>query len=799
MFSNYLKIAWRSILKQRGYALLNIAGLVCGLASCLLMVLYVHDEFGFDRFHARGERIYRVPSEFNFNNRVSHSPYTSMALATHLATDVPEIESVIRIKRLGGPVTIVRGKEAFYEERFLFADPTFFTVFSFPLMEGTPGEVLHEPFTVVLTKKLAGKYFYDTNPIGEMIEMHWGDTSALFRVVGIARDVQANSSVQFDLVASLSSALQTTSKGEQENWLGVSSLCFVELRSGAEAGALHAKLSRIVTDHAGEKAFYKPYLQPLTDIHLNRLGLGVPAESDVRYVYIFGALAAVLLIIACMNYTNLATARAATRLREIGVRKVLGAARKEIATQFLIESVLSSLIAFSLSMIVVELLLPAFNALVEKSIELQVSKDPVLIGGLLLIGLLTGVLSGYYPALFLSRFQPIGVLQPSIKGVSSQGTLRRVLVVTQFTASIALVVGTIVIQQQLNFIREKKLGFDREQVVVVPFRELAVVSRAARLEKELAKLSGVLSTALGSPLPAKDVSRNGIRLPGDGGDGATMMPSIAVDFQTVSVLGLDLKEGRWFSEARPSDERDGFVINEAAARALGLSEPVGTPLQRNEQKGIIIGMVGDFHFRPLHHPIEPVVFYIDKGRSPFWMYLYTNIMVKVRPNAMEHTLSEMEIVWKNVYPDKPFEFSFLDENIQEMYGVEQRFGSLFTGFAFIAVATACLGLFGLAAFDSERRTKEIGVRKVLGASVNGIVILLSREFLLLVVLADLIALPLSHGVMGLWLREFAYRIEIGPEIFLVATCMAIVIAMTTVSIQAIRAGLANPVEALRYE
>ncbi len=804
MFKNYLIVALRHLRRGRAFTFINVAGLALGLASCLLILLYVQDELSYDRHHEKADRIFRVTQEEVI---ATPSPLARTLIATY-----PSVAGYTRILPSLGDVLIkdTKQQKEFYESRFNWADSTIFDVFTFPLVIGDPRRVLTEPSTVVITEAIAEKYFGDDDPIGKRLILDIG-FQAEFEVSGVMETPPQSGHFRPDFLASMAT-FDDYGMLDPDDWSHSYHHTYLLLDRPAAAEALQAALPDFIKERSGEDGTgYR--LQPITDIHLRSKMRGEREPSgSLATVYSFSAIALLILLIACINFTNLATARSAHRAREIGMRKTLGAHRGSLVAQFLGESVLLTLIALALALPMVAFLLPVFNTLADKTLTLATLNIPLVLLFLAGLTVLVGVVAGSYPAFFLARFMPYDTLRGSLRPGASGLSVRKVLVVGQFAVGIVLIIGTMVIYNQLQFVRTKNLGFQKERMAVVSARMYGHAVAPVPFESiagEFATHPDVLQVAVTSDVPGSNPRQASFLLEGmtdlDDLD-ITTWNLFGVDYDFIETLSIEMIDGRSFSRDVPSDENDAFVINEAALRAardlLGADwMPVGKELDRYTRAqtewvlgkpGRIIGVVRDFHYQSLHHQIAPLVMQLNpRTRDHFLVRLQAADL----PGALEH----LETTWNAFLPDRPFEYFFLDASFDRLYRAEQRAATLLGIFTVLSLVIACLGLFGLAAFTAEQRTKEIGVRKVLGASLTDIVVLLSKGFAALVLVAFVVAVPLAYFVIGRWLQNFAYRIEISWPIFLMAGLAALAIALLTIGYQAIKAGLADPVESLRYE
>ncbi len=798
MLKSYLKIALRILRRYKAYSFINIAGLAVGMAGCLLILAYVRNELSYDRYHKNAGRIYRVVEELNIFGKKSHMAITPAPFGPAMETEFKEVIKAVRFVRAsssGNKILIRCGNENYYERDWFFVDDSVFEVFSFPLVQGDPKTALKDPNAVVITEDIAKKYFGADDPLGKILTVQDRYGQSDFKITGVLRNIRKNSHFRFDFLASFIT-FENQFKNWLQNWFNHMYYTYLLLEKGTDPGELETKFPEMLLKHAGKMAqlALKPHLQPLTSIHLHsHLESEIEANSDIVYVYVFSAIAIFILIIACINFMNLATARSAYRAREVGLRKVVGARRSQLVKQFLGESVLFSLIALPLAVVMMELLLTPFGALMGKKLDFNYGDNWLIILALIGITLFVGFVSGIYPALFLSGFQPIKILKGTLSSGSKNANLRQGLIVFQFAISIALIISVGVIRNQVNYIRTKNLGFDKEHVVVLPLREKEMRAKYEAIRNEFMKSSRVLNVSASSGIPGRIVHYWYLRAEGiqDLKKELTMW-ILMVDHNFVKTLGMDVVEGRDFSVDFETDEKEAIILNESAVKKLGWESPLGKNIKTENKDGYVIGVVKDFHYQPLYQRIEPLVLYISPG---FFEY----VLVRIAPDNVPAALDFLKEKWRELAPHRPFEYFFLDSDFDSLYRSEERTGKLVGCFTVLAVFVSCLGLSGLASFTAEQRTKEIGIRKVLGASVAGIVALLSKEFTRWVLVANIIAWPGAYWVMSRWLQNFAYRTSFGIGIFFLSALIAFVIALTAVSYQAVKAAIANPVEALRYE
>lgn len=800
MISNYLKIAFRNLVRHKGYSFLNIAGLALGMACSMLIVLYVRFEMSFDRFHENSDRIYRVIKKEPGNEFLGSNVFmvTQFPLGESLKKDFPEVEEFATLQTWRNSMFQVEGGTAF-EQSLLWATPSFFEVFSYEFLSGDSRTALAEPFTAVITQKLAQKVFGADDPMGKV--MRFNNKYDLI-VRGVLRDVPENSHIQFDVVTSSETYLATTKNPEQfrGNWSNSSYYNYFVMREGASVSALEAKLPEFVQRYMGklfeEWGRTQPtelIIQPLVDIHLfSRGNFDIGQNNDIKNIYVLSAIALVLLLTACINYMNLATARASLRAKEVGVRKVVGAQQSQLMKQFLGESLFFTMIGALVAVILVELLLPFFSNLVDREFDRSITSSIGFFAAFIAVAFLVGIVSGAYPAMILASFRPVFVLKGAT-GAGRKTRLRNILVVAQFAASVTLIISTIVILRQLDYIRSKEPGYQRQNVVVLSLRDGEMRKSVKAIQERLLQHPGILSTTSSSSLPTNIGSQTGLDWTARDGQEPLRAYQCQVDYSFLETFKIELVEGRNFSPDHPSDTTQAFLINETFKKAMGWEIAVGQQFGRGDNPtGKVIGVMKDFHLHSLHQPIHPLFMELA-GQSMF------NLSIRIRPENIPETLGHIGRVWGEFSKSYAFEYTFLDEEFNRLYKSETRMGAIVSSFASLSILIACLGLFGLAAFVIEQRRKEIGIRKVLGATMPNIVVLLSREFLRLVVIANILAWPLGYYIMDAWLQDFAYRVPVGFDLFILSMVIAVAIAFITVSYQSIRASISNPVEALRYE
>jgi putative ABC transport system permease protein len=787
MFKNYIKVAVRNTLKHRGYSFINVTGLAIGMACCVVLFLYIQNELSYDRFHENSDRIYRVITQSESNGQVKRFATTSAPLGPALQSDFPEVRQTARI---GNNVFKILYQGRRYYERLFYADPQIFDVFSFPLIAGDSRTALSQPHSLVISEKAAKKYFGDDDPVGKILNIeNWND----FRITGVMRDIPSNSHLQFDFLAHFTDFVSRNLR----QW-GVSNYyTYALLSKGFSPSEFERKIPDFVEKYRGKEirdVYRVRYvLQALTRIHLHsHLLLEISPNNDINNVAVFVLVAVLILLIACFNYLNLSTARYTLRAKEIGMRKVIGAKRIQIISQFMGETLILSWIAVCLALVLIELFLPVFNSIAGSELKAGYFQNPVLILFLIGIVLLVNLISGIYPAHKISTFQPTRALKGNIREGVKTPTMRKILVVGQFAVSGIFLITTAVLFRQLNYVKNAELGFDKEHVVMIPIKEVEILKKRKILKQEFLKNPGVLSACASSFFPGRKMWYQSYWYEG-AQDRGGMIHWIAVDPDFLETFGIELLSGRNFAEDLPADSHGANLINEAAAKKIGWALPIGKQFEIiGIGKGSIIGVVKDFHFFSLHQQIEPLALAIYPEGYEFFS-------VRIRPDSVSKTLAYLGDTWKKFAEEQPFEYSFLDQDYDKLYVTESRLVKIFGSTVLLSVLIACLGLFGLASFTIERRTKEIGIRKVLGAPVANLFLLLSKEFAYCVLTANLISWPVGYFFMTRWLRNFAYRTDIGLFPFLQAAFLALVIGLFTISYQTIKTALANPAEVLRYE
>ena len=794
MIKNYFKIAFRNLWRHKGFSIINIVGLAVGMTACFLIFMYVKFELSYDKFNQNFGQIYRLNTDIKTPSDVLHWSSASPPMGPAIQADYPEVKANARL--FGASFLVESNNEKFQENNISFADPAIFRIFSFPFVQGDPERALREPFSIVLTETIAKKYFGNDNALGKILRLN---AKQPVTVTGVVKDVPLNSHFSFDMLIS-SSTMEKMKLIDMSEWGNFSNNTYLLIPDENAASKLQAKLPAFLLKHISEdkrrKGYnFKLFVEPLKEVYMDTFR-GAPVNGSVSNVYIFSIVAIFILLIACINFINLTTARATERAKEVGIRKVIGAEKGQLTAQFLGESVIICMISFIFSVLLSMLLLPLFNQLAGKIISHNIIEHGYILI-LLLTAIIIGFLAGIYPALVLTKFSISTVLKgrfnSSVKGI----VLRKGLVVVQFTISIVLIVGTIIVYNQLNYMRNQSLGFQKDQMMILDFNGDSVArSRSESIKHELKQIPGVLSASGSGTTPGNGnsvayteaESKSGSLIP-------INMNFYEVDYDFIPQYDIKMIAGRAFSTAFATDSTKAFIINETAVKNLGYAsskDAIGKKITQWGRIGTIIGVAQDFHFESLQQNVKALSMRINASNSNVFT-------LKLKGGNIPHTIAAITNKWKMLVPERPLTYYFLDQNFNKQYATEDRFGKLFMYFAVLAIMISCLGLLGLASYSTLQRTREIGIRKVLGATVPGIVNMLSKEFLYLVIIAAIIAFPLAWFGMHNWLKDFAYRINIGWWVFAVAGIIALMIAITTVSFQAIRAALANPVKSLRSE
>jgi ABC-type antimicrobial peptide transport system permease subunit len=790
MFKNYLIVAVRNIRRHKVYSFINLTGLAVGMACTVLILLWIQDELSYDRFHENADDIYRVIQNINFADHSTTWAITQGPLGPSLTKDFAEIINYTRTK----PIEFITlsYKEKTFDETILLADGSIFEMFSFPLLNGDPRTALANPHSIVFAEEMTEKYFGDENPVGKTISVKiYGRGSYQFIVTGVLRKVPRNSSLKPQIIIPFTFGKELGATVDR--WNNSFTNTFIQLQKNSFYQEVVSKISGYLFDKPTTEKDSRLDLQPLKKIHLYSDYDFDGPHGDISQVVILSSVAALILLLACINYMNLATARAAGRAREVGIRKVIGGIKADIIKQFFGESILLAMLALLLAIMLVDLLLPVYNSMVDKELSMPfLSSFPMTID-LLLIALFTGIVSGSYPALFISGFEPVKILRGALGSGARDSNFRKILIIVQFSLTILLIICAAVVSSQISYLQDKRLGYDRESMLLVSLRG-KVRKQFSSVKNELLKHSNIMNVTVSSGLPSRwfHFSNSLWHWEGQNPDEEILFRGLRVGDDFFETFGMQIVGGRGFSKKFPADKNGAVIINQAAAKAMRMDSPVGKRITRGNRQYNIVGVVKNYHFRSLHHKIEPMV--LLYGEDPGGV-----LAVKLRSDDIPGTISFIEDLWKKFEPDFPIIYGFVDELLSDLYISEKRTEISFRYFSFLAMFIAGLGLFGLASFITEQRVKEIGIRKTLGASVSNIVALLTKEFTKWVLAANIIAWPLAYILMKYWLQNFAYRIALTPWPFLLAAALALVIALATVIYQTLKAAMANPVQALRHE
>jgi putative ABC transport system permease protein len=790
MIRNYLKTALRNLARHKGYSSINIAGFAIGIACCIFIFLWVQDELSYDRFHEKIDDLYRVVEhQVQTNGTVFPIARTQYPVGQAFVDDFPEIINSTHFT-FSSRSLFTRGDDSFYEGGLAFVDPSFLEMFSFPLVQGDPRTALSDREAILISKEMAVKYFEGENPVGKILTL---DNSLDLRITGVFKNTPSNSHLQFSFLANFEKFLDIT--GWSRTWNSNNYYTYVQLAENTDYTAVNEKIYNYMQKIEPESTLIKYLLQPVKNIHLYsyfQIDLGGVSAKTAKYVYLFSIIAVIVLLIACVNFINLTTARSSGRSLEIGIRKVVGAHRTNLIRQFLGESLLLSGIALILAIGLVVLLLPAFNSLSGKTLSLASLNMPALLAGFAALFFVTGFLSGGYPAFLLSSIQPVSAIRGTLKLGSGKSSFRKVLVTLQFSLSIALVFGTFVVYRQLDFIQKSDLGYKQDHIIYLRERS-PFWQNFASFKEDLIQYPEITGVSAASDVPTYTVhSTTGVDWNGKPPEDRVLFTQFVVDYDYFDTLGLEIVQGRSFSREFSTDAKEGYVLNETAARLTGYEDPIGKSFALWNTPGKIIGVVKDYHFKSLHTAIEPLVHYM-------WRNTNSYAFIKLKSGETAGALKTIEKIYKIHNPGYPFEFMFLDEELNRLYISDKRTGQVFRTFMFLALFISCLGLFGLASYMAAQRTKEIGIRKILGASAKGIFVLLLKEFAKWVIVANAIAWPMAYFVMNRWLQSFAYRTDIALWIFAASGICSLAVAVATVSYQSLKASISNPVDSLRYE
>jgi putative ABC transport system permease protein len=798
MLQNLFKLAIRNLLKDKAYSLINILGLTIGITCSLFLLMYILDELSYDRYHVNAKNIYRVISNIKEPDDAFTWAVAQRRLGPELQDNYPEVLNSVRFDGMNRNL-YKNGELQFYETQFFLTDSTVFDMFTYKFLAGDPNTALDMPFSMVITDRTARKYF--SNPLDAINQTLQNQQGEDFKITGVIEDVPLNSHFRFDALVSNSTRPQFLG-----GWGGFGTTTYIQLPDGYDLSKMYASLDKILAQYV--KPIFEPLgitvkyeLQPILDIHLySKIQDEAEAGGDISYVYIFAAVAAFMILIACINYMNLATARSANRAKEVGLRKVMGSQRGQLIAQFLVESVLVALVALVISLGVIYVLLPAFNTLANKELPFSyIMQQPVFLS-LLGIILVTGIVGGSYPAFYLSGFSPVSVLKGKVSGKGGNAAFRKFLVITQFALSIFMLISTLIVFDQLQFLREKDLGFKKENVIRVNLNNSQLQAQAAVLADRLRQVPEVVAIGRANSSPGESIGKNIFQV--EDAEGKMVDRGVDLynaDYDFLDAMGMKLVSGRNFSKDNPGDTANAILVNQSMVSRMGWKDPLGKRFENRDNNGVavfsgsVIGVIGDYNQNSLYDAIEPMII--------LWGSRVNYMFIRVTPGDPQKSVAAIEKVWKEIYPANPFEFIYLDADLDSQYQADKKRSQIFTAFSGLTIFIACLGLLGLAAYTTEQRTKEIGIRKVIGASINGLVALVSREFFILVGAGTLIALPAAWYFTDRWLQNFAYRIDLAGQwpTFFIAALLAAVITIITVGYHVFRAAAANPVQSLRDE
>ncbi len=797
MLRSFLIISVRNLSRQKGFSLINILGLTLGLTVSFLIILYIFNELSYDRFHKDYDRIYRVAVEGKLGEMPLNVAVTPGALGHTLGRELPGIDDYTVFFHAGGSQLLRAGSRKFYENHLVYADTSFLKIFTFKMIYGDPVEALRLPYSAVLTKSTAQKFFGRGNPVGKIIKLN---NQYDLTVTGVIEDPPEETHLALNLLTSFQTLVKQRGPQILDDWGSMMFYTYLKLNPSVDKSAFEKKLANFLKDYSGEfleedNIDMRPYLQPVAGIHLGSNLIGeIRPNGDKSYIYILSAIAIGILLIAGVNFMNLSTAKSTNRTKEVSIRKIMGAGRREMIYRFLGESVFLSMIAFVLALALIEILLPTFNQITGKDISINYLESWKIVPGFFLIALLLGIFSGSYPALFLSSFRPARLLKSKLPGSHSNKLLRNALVFIQFTISAGLIISTMIIYHQLGYIRHKRLGFDQNNVMTIFLRNEEIQKNAGILKDAVMKLPGIEAASLASSFPGTSLS-GASYYP----EGFNNEPWLIYNFDSdedfiTKTMKMEILKGRNFSKDFPADT-DAVIINETLMKKLDWSDPIGKTIKNSNDKGKtyhVIGVVKDFHYRSLHEKIGPTMIFLKRDQPGY-------LLVRLKKGETKKAIEEIGNSWNKLNPELPFDYAFINESFRELYSSERKLGLLFVYLTIFAIFIASLGLLGLASYTAEQRTKEVGIRKAIGASIFDISKLLSLEYLRLILVSNIIAWPLSYYLMDLWLREFSYRTAIPLWAFPLAGILTLLPALIIINAQTIKTASSNPVNALRYE
>ena len=801
MFKNYFITALRNIRKHKSYSIINITGLTIGMTCFILIALYIQHELSYDKFHKNSDQIYRIVKKMENTYRGNDMSSTTPApLAEILKSDYPQIDKVTRLRWENSPLFQCK-ENSFLEDKIFYVDPEFLEIFSFPLISGDPQTVLDKPYSIIFTEKMAHKYFGKENPVGKTIKVNQKHD---YIITGVMKNVPSNSHIHFNFIASFNTLYKQRDTEDQRHsmhWNAAGFFTYVKLKGNVSSQALEPSFVEVVKKYKRPNSKIRYLLQPIEQIHLHQnWSYKIEDNGDIRYIYLFAAIGFFILLIACFNYVNISTAGSVKRAKEVGLRKFVGANRMQLLKQFLSESLIFSFLSFCLAILIVELVLPTFRSFIDKNIQASIFSDIKMLSSLLGILLVTGFFAGAYPAFFISAFQPSQIF----KGVAKRNSksfigLRNVLVIFQFFISAILIICTLTVYNQLHYMKNKKLGYKNDHIVTTKVSDEHLQKDYDSFFSELSSNHNIIDISASRNLPHSIGNRSNVDWDGRKNNELSLMSGFRADHRFAYLYDIPVIQGLNYSKENDSSVKSCFLLNRTAFEALGWESAIGRRFEWNDtwkENGQIIGIVDDFHFFPLHHKIEPLAIELVGSHLKDWEANYFSI--KIRSNNISETLDFIEKKWKQ-HSQYPFDFQFYDTQLDKIYKTEQKLGQFFNLFTIIAIFIACLGLYGLISFSIEQRIKEIGIRKILGASISKIINLLTKETAVCILVANLVAWPIAWYAMHKWLQDFAYRVDLSWWIFALSGAIALLIALLTISWQAIKAARANPINSLKYE
>ena len=799
MIQNYFKIAQRNFIKHSANSFINLAGLVLGLTSVLIIALYVQKELSYDNYHPNADRLYRVNTIAYLMDEPMHFSGTSLMLRPAILDEIPQVETAIYKRTLSTNQPLKVGDKLHYEYRFSCVQKEFFEMFSIPIIKGATEGFFDNPFNVLISTSFAAKIFDTVDPVGQVVSIDKGGKTHDLTVVGVLADMPDNTHFNnkwdnIDMISSMETYKSMYNYVLAWDINDMNDPTYLKLKPGVDDKLVTAQINELLKRKVGEELNYEHELQPVQDIHLNVQGSGIESEGDVAQVYTFALIGLLILTIACINYVNLTTAKAAMRTKEVGVRKVLGARKKQFLSQFIIEALLMTLTALLVSLLLVALILPYANSVLDLNLKYSFFQNARLIAGLFVLLTSVSLISGGFPGLYLSKFSSVNLLKSNITIRNRKISFRKILVVFQFGISTAIIVSTIVIVDQLNFMRNMELGFDKESIIYVALPHQEMGENADVLKANFNGVSGVSSLSMtgfslgGGRALAQYHEMEGEREP-------SFQLTLPVDFEYANTMGMKVQTGRWFDKNMSTDLEEGLVVNEAFVKFFAIENPIGFKMVRAGQEGTIIGVVKDFHYTSLYNEISPLVMHMTRN----YAWNYTNMVLKLNAGNVENTIEQLGANWATIFPNRAFDWKFLDAQLESLYRKEKVFGSIFKTFAIVGISVSCLGLFGLVSFSVERKSREIGIRKVLGASISNILMLISKEFSRLILVGIFISIPAAFFFLRGWLNGFKFRTEIGYGSFALAGIVCLLIAWITISYISVKAAKSNPIDSLRAE